>query len=182
MIFSPFAENGPVLITPQVHSDQRGFFMETFRQNEFEEHCGKFTFVQDNHSKSVATVLRGLHYQLNHPQGKLIRVILGEVFDVAIDLRTYSPTFGQYFSAVINASKKQLFWVPPGFAHGFLVLSEEAEFLYKCTDYYDPSDEHCLLYNDKTINISWPKLDKPYITSPKDALGLSFEKCPKFTE
>ncbi len=180
MEFSILANNGPVLLTPKVYSDERGFFMETFRQNEFEEHCGQYTFVQDNHSKSGSNVLRGLHYQLNRPQGKLIRVILGEVFDVAVDLRKSSPTFGKYFSVTISAETKQLFWVPPGFAHGFLVLSDIAEFIYKCTNYYDPTDEYCILYNDPSLQISWPKLGTQYLTSPKDALGMSFTDCPKF--
>ena len=180
MDFSVLAPNGPVLLSPVVHTDKRGFFMETFRLQEFETHCGHYTFVQDNHSRSGANVLRGLHYQLNHPQGKLIRVIIGEVFDVAVDLRRSSPTFGQYFSSILSAENKQIFWVPPGFAHGFLVMSETAEFLYKCTNYYDPTDEHCLLYDDKTLQIPWPKQAENAITSPKDKQGQSFAQCAKF--
>ncbi|MBQ7617721.1 MAG: dTDP-4-dehydrorhamnose 3,5-epimerase [Desulfovibrio sp.] len=181
MKFIPLAPNGPVLLEPIVHEDHRGFFMETFRCSEFEEHCGNYKFVQDNHSKSLANVLRGLHYQHQHPQGKLIRVIVGEVFDVAVDLRESSPTFGQYFSTVLSSANKKMFWVPPKFAHGFLVLSQEAEFLYKCTDYYAPTDEHCLLYNDPELNIEWPAISGSYITSPKDALGKSFKDCLKFS-
>lgn len=180
MDFTALAPNGPVLLTPVVHADNRGFFMETFRQQEFEAHCGHYSFVQDNHSKSGANVLRGLHYQFNHPQGKLIRVIIGEVFDVAVDLRRSSSTFGQYFSVTLSEENKKIFWVPPGFAHGFFVLSETAEFLYKCTEYYDPIDEHCLLYNDITLNISWPEQAKFAVTSPKDKLGKSFGDCQKF--
>ncbi|MCR5814656.1 MAG: dTDP-4-dehydrorhamnose 3,5-epimerase [Desulfovibrio sp.] len=180
MDFSILAPNGPVLLTPVVHADKRGFFMETFRQQEFEEHCGHYTFVQDNHSRSGANVLRGLHYQLNHPQGKLIRVIIGEVFDVAVDLRRSSPTFGQFFSATLSAENKQMFWVPPGFAHGFCVLSETAEFLYKCTAYYDPDDEHCLCYDDSSLHIPWPIQVKNCVTSPKDQQGKSFADCAKF--
>ncbi len=180
MEFTHLAENGPVLMTPVVHNDARGFFLETFRQNDFEKHCGAYTFVQDNHSRSTANVLRGLHYQLNHPQGKLIRVILGEVFDVAVDLRKSSPTFGQHFSVRISAENKQMFWVPPGFAHGFLVLSDTVEFIYKCTSYYDPTDEHCILYNDPGLAIEWPKLNGPYITSAKDAKGVDFKSCAKY--
>ena len=180
MEFKKLARNGPVLLTPVVYTDNRGFFMETFRQQDFEKHCGNYTFVQDNHSRSTADVLRGLHFQHKNPQGKLIRVILGSVFDVAVDLRKSSPTFGQYFSVTISAENKQIFWVPPGFAHGFFVISDVAEFIYKCTSYYDPSDEHCLLYNDKKINIDWPKPKNNYITSSKDALGVHFEDCPTF--
>ena len=180
MEFTHLAKDGPVLLTPIVHTDERGFFMETFRQNDFEEHCGQYTFVQDNHSRSTANVLRGLHYQLKHPQGKLIRVIQGEVFDVAVDLRKSSATFGKHFSVRISAENKQMFWVPPGFAHGFLVLSDTAEFIYKCTSYYDPTDEYCILYNDPTLAIEWPALSGPYITSAKDAKGSDFTNCAKY--
>ena len=181
MKFTHLDPNGPVILEPVVYSDQRGFFFETFRQNEFEENCGNYTFVQDNHSRSMANVLRGLHYQLRHPQGKLVRVISGEVFDVAVDLRESSPYFGKYYSVVLSSENKNMFWIPPGFAHGFFVLSETAEFVYKCTTYYDPSDEHCLLFNDPYINVDWPIKNKNIITSPKDAKGKSFSDCQKFS-
>jgi len=145
-----------VLITPNVFGDERGFFMETFRQSEFEQHCGNYQFVQDNHSKSKQNILRGLHYQLEKPQGKLVRVTQGEVFDVAVDLRESSPSFGQWVGVYLSAENKRLLWVPPGFAHGFYVTSEEAEFQYKCTNYYNPGDEYTIAWNDPDIGIKWP--------------------------
>ncbi|WP_447893718.1 dTDP-4-dehydrorhamnose 3,5-epimerase [Vreelandella sp. GE22] len=170
-----------VLLTPKVFGDERGFFMETFRQNEFEENCGNYQFVQDNHSKSSQGTLRGLHYQLNHPQGKLVRVTQGEVFDVAVDMRKSSPTFGQWVGATLSAENKQLLWVPPGFAHGFYVISETAEFQYKCTDYYDPGSEVSILWNDPTLAIQWPcQKDAPQL-SDKDRKGLEFNSAPAFT-
>jgi dTDP-4-dehydrorhamnose 3,5-epimerase len=163
-----------VLIEPKVFGDERGFFLETFRQSEFEKYCGNYTFVQDNHSKSKANILRGLHYQLNNPQGKLVRVTKGEVYDVAVDLRKNSPYFGQWVAALLSEKNKYLLWVPPGFAHGFYVTSEEAEFQYKCTDYYAPEDEHSIVWNDPSLNIEWPLLmDKP-ILSEKDQAGSCF--------
>ena len=131
MEFELLAPAGPVIMTPKVFGDERGYFLETFRQNEFEAHCGKFEFVQDNQSKSTKGVLRGLHYQQPHPQGKLVRVISGRVFDAAVDLRGGSPTFGQSFGVELDSISHREFWVPPGFAHGFLVLSDEAVFTYK---------------------------------------------------
>ncbi|AYF34585.1 dTDP-4-dehydrorhamnose 3,5-epimerase [Vreelandella alkaliphila] len=172
-----------VLLTPQVFGDERGFFMETFRQSEFEEHCGNYRFVQDNHSKSKQGILRGLHYQYAKPQGKLVRVTQGEVFDVAVDLREGSPTFGQWVGAMLNEDNKQMLWVPPGFAHAFYVTSKEAEFQYKCTDYYNPGDEYSLLWNDATVNIDWPLVDgKPPQLSSKDDEGQAqgWQHCPKF--
>jgi len=170
-----------VLMTPKVFGDERGFFMETFRQSEFEEVCGRHTFVQDNHSKSSKGILRGLHYQLKHPQGKLVRVTRGEVFDVAVDLRKSSPTFGQWVSAYLNEANKQLLWVPPGFAHGFYVTSDEAEFQYKCTDYYTPKDEYCIRWDDCIIGIEWPRVgSKAARVSEKDEQGQSFPNAPKF--
>ena len=170
-----------VLLTPQVFGDERGFFMETFRQSEFEQHCGNYQFVQDNHSKSAHGILRGLHYQYEKPQGKLVRVTRGEVFDVAVDLRQSSPTFGQWVGATLSAENKQLLWVPPGFAHAFYVTSEEAEFQYKCTDYYNPGDEYCIRWDDPTLAIDWPLVGgKPPRVSEKDGQGDAFVDAPKF--
>lgn len=170
-----------VLITPQVFGDERGFFMETFRQSEFEAHCGRYTFVQDNHSKSARGILRGLHYQYQQPQGKLVRVTRGEVFDVAVDMRQSSPTFGQWVGVTLSEHNKQMLWVPSGFAHGFYVTSEEAEFQYKCTDYYAPGDEVTLCWNDPTLNIQWPLVsNQPPQLSSKDQQGLSFIDAPCF--
>ena len=172
MQFEKLAIPDVVLITPKVFGDERGFFMETFRQSEFEAHCGNYQFVQDNHSKSKQGILRGLHYQLDKPQGKLVRVTQGEVFDVAVDLRESSPTFGQWVGVYLSAENKQMLWVPPGFAHGFYVTSEEAEFQYKCTDYYNPGDEYSLFWNDAKLNIDWPLFnsEKPQV-SDKDNEG-----------
>ena len=184
MEFTLLAPNGPCVMTPVVHGDERGFFMETFRQNEFEANVGPwYSFVQDNHSKSRQGVLRGLHYQLHSPQGKLVRVMQGTVFDVAVDLRQSSPSFGKSFGVTLDDQKHQMLWVPPGFAHGFLVLSETAEFVYKCTTYYAPDDEYSLRYDDPTAGIDWPALPnglKPQ-TSAKDEAGMSWEQCPKFS-
>ena len=180
MQFTPLAPHGPVLLEPTVHGDARGFFMETFRQNDFEAHCGPYTFVQDNHSKSRRHVLRGLHYQLQQPQGKLVRVLCGQVYDVAVDLRASSPTFGCSYAALLDANNRHMLWVPPGFAHGFLVLSEEAEFAYKCTSYYAPEDEHCLRWDDPHPAIDWPVIEGGPLVSGKDAMGLSWAECPKF--
>ncbi|WP_075171314.1 dTDP-4-dehydrorhamnose 3,5-epimerase [Neptunomonas phycophila] len=169
-----------VLMTPKVFGDERGFFLETFRQSEFEKHCGQYSFVQDNHSKSSQGILRGLHYQLEKPQGKLVRVTRGEVFDVAVDMRSNSPTFGQWVGEYLSEENKRMLWVPPGFAHGFYVTSEEAEFQYKCTDYYNPGDEYSLLWKDETLNIKWPLISKSPQLSEKDMLGLTFDKAPSF--
>lgn len=176
MQFDILAPNGPVLMTPRKISDGRGYFMETFRQNEFEQHCGLWQFVQDNQSKSKKNVLRGLHYQYRHPQGKLVRVISGTVFDVAVDLRKSSPNLGRNYGVVLDDVKSQLFWIPPGFAHGFLVLSESAEFVYKCTDYYDPEDEMCVRWDDADLKINWPINEKPLL-SAKDLAGEDFMNC-----
>lgn len=180
MQYTPQSIPEVVLITPKVFGDERGFFMETFRQSEFAEHCGNHSFVQDNHSKSKGGILRGLHYQLNQPQGKLVRVTQGEVFDVAVDLRKNSPTLGQWVGTVLNDKNKQMIWVPPGFAHGFYVTSDTAEFQYKCTGYYAPGDEYSLAWNDPTLAIEWPTNGQAPQLSDKDAKALSFEQCPKF--
>jgi dTDP-4-dehydrorhamnose 3,5-epimerase len=157
------------IIEPQVHGDGRGFFLETFHIMRYKEMLGiNFDFVQDNHSRSTKGVLRGLHFQKNKPQGKLVRVVRGEVFDVAVDIRKGSLTFGKWEGVILSEQNKKQFWVPPGFAHGFLVLSDVADFEYKCTDYYDPLDEGSLLWCDPTINISWPEAED-IKTSPKDA-------------
>ena len=170
-----------VLLTPKVFGDERGFFMETFRQSEFEQHCGNYQFVQDNHSKSAHGILRGLHYQYKQPQGKLVRVTQGEVFDVAVDMRRSSSTYGQWVGARLSAENKQMLWVPPCFAHGFYVISNEAEFQYKCTDYYAPGDEVSILWSDATLAIEWPLVDeKAPLLSEKDTNGIAFERAPAF--
>ncbi|CAH6921093.1 dTDP-4-dehydrorhamnose 3,5-epimerase [Vibrio chagasii] len=166
-----------VIIEPSVFGDERGFFMETWSQKKFEELVtGKPTqFVQDNHSKSTKGILRGLHYQTENTQGKLVRVVSGEVFDVAVDIRKGSPTFGQWVGEYLSAENKRQLWIPEGFAHGFYVTSEEAEFVYKCTDYYNPKAEECLLWNDDTIKISWP-ITCPPTLSVKDMNGSTISE------
>ena len=170
-----------VLLTPQVFGDERGFFMETFRQSEFEQHCGQYSFVQDNHSKSAQGILRGLHYQHAQPQGKLVRVTRGEVFDVAVDMRKDSLSFGQWVGVLLSEDNKQMLWVPPGFAHGFYVTSSEAEFQYKCTDYYAPGDEVSIRWDDPSLDIQWPLVEgqSPKL-SGKDDQGLAFAEAPAF--
>lgn len=170
-----------VLMTPKVFGDERGFFMETFRQQAFEEHCAPVTFVQDNHSLSSQGILRGLHYQLEKPQGKLVRVVSGEVYDVAVDLRRCSPTFGQSIGVSLSAENKQLLYIPPGFAHGFYVTSESAEFMYKCTDYYNPGDEYTLQWDDPSLAIDWPLVEgeAPQLSS-KDQQGYRFAETPTY--
>lgn len=160
------------IIEPKVFGDDRGFFLETFSEQRYQEMLNiEDAFVQDNHSRSSKGVLRGLHFQRNNPQGKLVRVVRGEVFDVAVDIRKNSPTYGQYASIILNEDNKKQFWVPAGLAHGFLVLSDFADFEYKCTNYYDPSSEGCLLWNDPDLNINWP-LDITPLLSEKDIKGL----------
>ncbi|RUO45171.1 dTDP-4-dehydrorhamnose 3,5-epimerase [Idiomarina aquatica] len=179
MKYQPLAIADVVLMTPQVFGDERGFFMETFRQNEFEKYCGDYQFVQDNHSKSRHGILRGLHYQLQQPQGKLVRVTQGRVFDVAVDLRQSSPTFGDWVGVELSDENRQMLWVPPGFAHGFYVLSETAEFSYKCTDYYAPDDEYSLRFDDPALAIDWPLDGEPQL-SEKDRHGLALTDCPTY--
>jgi dTDP-4-dehydrorhamnose 3,5-epimerase len=166
-----------ILFEPKVFGDERGFFYESFNQQTFNQLTGlNVQFVQDNHSKSQKGVLRGLHYQLPpKAQGKLVRVVQGEVFDVAVDIRKDSPTFGKWVSAILSAENKQQLWIPEGFAHGFLTLSETAEFLYKTTDYYAPEMERCIVWDDKNLSIKWPILGK-LIVSEKDKLGNVFSK------
>lgn len=170
-----------VVIEPQVFGDERGFFMETFRASIMDELTKGKPFVQDNHSKSVQGILRGLHYQMQQTQGKLVRVVEGEVFDVAVDLRKSSPTFGQWVGEVLSAENKKQLWVPEGFAHGFYVMSETAEFVYKCTDYYAPEHDRSLLWNDSSVGIEWPLVDgqQPQL-SGKDLAGKTFDEADKF--
>jgi len=164
-----------LLIEPRVFGDVRGFFYESFNQRAFHAATGvNLKFVQDNHSKSARGVLRGLHYQLHQPQGKLVRVVAGEVFDVAVDIRRDSPTFGQWVGEVLSGDNKRQLWIPPGLAHGFVVLSDTAEFLYKTTDYYTPEHERCIAWNDPTLAIEWPALNGPPQLSAKDAAGMAF--------
>ena len=157
-----------LVFEPTVYSDGRGYFMETWRQSVFDAQGIEAGFVQDNQSNSNRGTLRGLHYQLNRPQGKLARVVSGEVFDVAVDLRKSSAYFGRWLGILLSAENKKQLWIPPGFAHGFYVMSESAELLYKCTDYYDPEDDHSLLWNDETVGIDWPLLDSKPLLSDKD--------------
>jgi dTDP-4-dehydrorhamnose 3,5-epimerase len=169
-----------IIFQPKVFGDDRGFFFESFNQKAFAEASGlSVNFVQDNHSKSAKNVLRGLHYQIEQAQGKLVRVTQGEVFDVAVDLRESSPTFGQWEGTRLSAENKRQMWIPPGFAHGFLVLSDTAEFLYKTTDFYAPQYECCLKWDDSSIGIEWPLQGVP-ILSAKDNQGLNFREANKF--
>ena len=171
---TPLAIPDVYLIEPQVFGDDRGFFFESFNHAKFEDAIGrKVQFVQDNHSKSSKNVLRGLHYQTEHPQGKLVRVTQGEVFDVAVDIRKQSPTYGKWVAEILSAENKKQLWIPEGLAHGFLVLSETAEFLYKTTDYYKPEYEHCIIWNDDTLKIQWPIFTTPILSS-KDQQGSLF--------
>ena len=171
-----------LIFEPRVFGDARGFFFESFSSKVFDEAVGrKVEFVQDNHSQSQKGVLRGLHYQLDpHAQGKLVRCIEGEVFDVAVDIRRSSPTFGQWVGEILSADNKRQLWVPPGLAHGFVVLSESAEFLYKTTDYYAPEFERCIAWNDPTLAIKWPALNGEPLLSGKDAKGQAFLQADIF--
>jgi len=169
-----------LILEPKVFGDARGFFLESFNANTFKKCTGlDVQFVQDNHSRSSKGVLRGLHYQIQQPQGKLVRVVQGEVFDVAVDMRRNSPTLGQWAGAHLNADNHRQLWIPPGFAHGFVVLSESADFLYKTTDYYAPQHEVCLKWDDETVGVAWP-LSVPPSLSVKDQQGLSWADAPKF--
>jgi len=164
-----------LLLKPRVFGDSRGFFFESFNEKVFRDATGvNLPFVQDNHSRSAKGVLRGLHYQTENPQGKLVRVVQGAVFDVAVDIRKDSPTYGQWVGEILSADNKHQLWIPPGLAHGFLVLTDSAEFLYKTTDYYAPQFERCLAWNDPTLNIQWPATDTPPQLSAKDAAGARF--------
>lgn len=169
------------ILEPQVYGDERGFFMETFRVDKFSQYCTERPFVQDNHSKSSQGILRGLHYQLENTQGKLVRVVAGEVYDVAVDMRRSSPHFGQHVGVLLSAENKRQLWVPEGFAHGFYVTSENAEFVYKCTDYYAPEHEVSLSWNDPELNIQWPLVNgQTPALSNKDQQGYTFKNAPTF--
>lgn len=171
---------GLLILEPKVFGDARGFFFESFNQRRFTEITGvNGTFVQDNHSRSAGNVLRGLHYQIKQPQGKLVRVVAGEVFDVAVDIRRSSPSFGKWFGLHLSAENKKMLWIPAGFAHGFVVLSEYAEFLYKTTDYWAPEHERCIIWNDPELAISWPLQGEP-VLSTKDAIGKAFREAEVF--
>jgi len=177
---APLAIADVLLFEPQVHGDARGFLYESFHQGRFEQAVGRsVAFVQDNHSKSGAGVLRGLHYQVGRPQGKLIRVVSGSVFDVAVDLRRSSPSFGHWTGAVLSSENFRQMWIPEGFAHGFLVLSESAELLYKATDYWSPEHERCIAWNDAQLAVDWP-LSGPPVLSAKDQRGTSFAAAELF--
>jgi dTDP-4-dehydrorhamnose 3,5-epimerase len=181
MQVTPSAIPDVLLIEPRVFGDARGFFFESFNQRAWERATGlAVAFVQDNHSRSARGVLRGLHYQVRQPQGKLVRCAAGEVFDVAVDLRRSSPTFGRWVGAVLSAENKRQLWIPAGFAHGFLVLSESADFLYKTTDYYAPEFERSILWNDPDIGIEWPLAGEP-ILAAKDRAGLPLREAEVFS-
>ena len=169
-----------LMFQPQVHDDGRGYFMETFRASTFEERGIEHKFVQDNQSLSKRGTLRGLHYQLRFPQGKLVRVVSGSVFDVAVDLRRSSVTFGRWVGEILSAENKKQLWIPPGFAHGFLVLSSCAELSYKCTDYFHPGDDQCLLWSDVSLAIEWPIADMAVVLSEKDQKGKLFSEAAIF--
>lgn len=172
---------GVLVVEPRVFSDERGFFLETFSARRYAESGIPGPFVQDNWSHSVRGTLRGLHYQVQQSQGKLVQVMRGEIFDVAVDLRQDSPTFGQWEAEILSAENKKQFFIPPGFAHGFLVLSETADFVYKCTDYYAPEHDRTLLWNDQTVGIEWPDTEN-LILSAKDRNGAPLEQAECFPE
>ena len=182
MKFTPLAIPEVVLIEPKVFGDSRGFFLESFKQELFNQATGtKHDFIQDNHSRSSKGVLRGLHYQLNpHAQGKLVRVITGAVFDVAVDIRRSSPTFGRWVGAELTAENHHQLWIPPGFAHGFVVLSDTADFVYKTTAYYAPETDRGILWNDPDIGIEWPQLEIPFSLSDKDQKQPAFKLAEVF--
>lgn len=168
------------LIQPKIFEDDRGFFLESYQKRQYAEAGIDADFVQDNHSKSYHGILRGLHYQIKKPQGKLMRVIAGEIYDIAVDIRRSSPTFGKWFGTYLSSENKQMLWVPVGFAHGFYVTSQEAEVLYKTTDYYFPQWERTIAWNDPTIDISWPLQNELPILSPKDEAGKFLPEAEVF--
>ena len=170
---------GVLLIKPQVFGDERGYFVEIWQKERYEAAGINLPFVQDNHSKSTKGILRGLHFQKQHPQGKLVMVSLGEVFDVAVDIRKGSPTFGKWFGAILNQENQNQLWIPPGMAHGFVVLSDVAHFHYKCTDFYHPGDEGSIRWNDPTIAIDWPYKEEP-VLSAKDQIAPFFKDALEF--
>ena len=169
------------VLVPAVHGDERGYFMESFRASYFTERGMQLPFVQDNQSRSVQETLRGLHYQLTSPQGKLVRVISGEVFDVAVDIRQSSPSFGQWVGEFLSADNRRQLWVPPGFAHGFYVMSSSAELAYKCTEYYRPDDDQCIAWNDPDIAIRWPLLSPEPVLSARDQDGQLLSQAVVFS-
>ncbi len=178
MKFTPTTIPEVVLIEPRIFTDERGFFLETYRKQQFHSAGITANFVQDNHSGSYQGALRGLHYQIEHPQGKLVRAVAGEIYDVAVDLRSSSPTFCHWVGFILSAENKLQLWVPPGFAHGFLVLSKWAEIFYKASDYYAPQHERTLLWNDPQLGIDWPlEPDSQPVLSPKDAQGLPLSQA-----
>jgi len=182
MTVTPTSIPEVVIIQPRVYSDARGFFFESFNEQDFSDAAGaRWHFVQDNHSQSTSNVLRGLHYQIQHPQGKLVRVLAGEVFDVAVDLRSGSATFRQWVGTRLSAENKLQLWIPPGFAHGFLVTSDAAEVLYKTTDYYAPAQERTIVWNDADLGIAWPICGSP-ILSEKDAAGARLSEAEVYRE
>jgi dTDP-4-dehydrorhamnose 3,5-epimerase len=168
------------IIEPRVFQDERGFFLESYQKKQFKEAGINVDFVQDNHSKSCHGTLRGLHYQIQQPQGKLVRAIVGEIFDVVVDIRKHSPSFGQWVGDYISAENKRMLWVPAGFAHGFFVTSQEAEVLYKASDYYAPQWERCILWNDPAIGIHWPLHDESPTLSPRDLKGMLLKEAEIF--
>lgn len=177
----PTAIPDVLIIEPKVFGDDRGWFFESFNEKDFSAALGhSVTFVQDNHSSSNKGILRGLHYQMQQTQGKLVRVCHGAVFDVSVDLRKSSGTFGKWVGVELSAENKRQLWIPPGFAHGFLVLSEAAEFLYKTTDYWHAASEQCIAWNDSSLNIQWPNIGMQPILNAKDTAGLTFPKSPHF--
>jgi dTDP-4-dehydrorhamnose 3,5-epimerase len=177
----PTAIAGVLVLEPKVFGDARGLFFESYNRRTFREDTGiDAEFVQDNHSRSVKNVLRGLHYQIAQPQGKLMRVVAGEVYDVAVDLRRSSPTFGKWVAVTLSAENLRMLWVPEGFAHGFMVTSDTAEFLYKTTDYYAPEHERSLLWNDAKLAIAWPLAGAEPLLKPKDAAGVPLDRADCF--
>jgi len=180
MQFTPLAIPDVLLIEPKVFGDERGFFFESFNGRAFDAAVGsEVRFVQDNHSRSTQNVLRGLHYQIQHAQGKLVRVVHGKVFDVAVDMRRSSPTFGKWVGEILSSENKRQLWVPEGFAHGFVTLSESAEFLYKTTDFWMPEFERCVRWDDAQLGIDWP-IDQAPVVSAKDSVGSPFDRAESF--
>lgn len=181
MLVTPTAIPDVLILEPKVFGDERGFFFESYNRRVFREATGRdVDFVQDNHSRSARHVLRGMHYQIRQPQGKLVRVTAGEVFDAVVDLRKSSPTFGRWVGVTLSAANRRMLWVPEGFAHGFLVTSESAEFLYKTTEYYAPEHERSLLWNDRAVGIEWPLAGAQPLLKPKDAAGAPLADAETF--
>jgi dTDP-4-dehydrorhamnose 3,5-epimerase len=178
--FTPTAIPDVIVVEPAVHQDYRGFLMETWHAGKFRQAGLDLAFVQDNHSQSVRNTIRGLHYQVVRPQGKLVRAVAGEIFDVAVDLRRSSPTYGKWVSVTLSAANRLQVWIPEGFAHGFYVTGDGAEVVYKCTDLYSAEHERTLRWDDPATGISWPLGSEPPLISPKDAAGLSFQALPTF--